>query len=125
MSNARNAYELVRANKLTACKRCGEGRLAWVQLKSGKWALTGTSIKRPVYSGENQHPEAPQGFVYANKLNFHNCHKSALLNLYAELNELKRQAYAQISSDGTITVLGVQQLERVFRHAEKFLLEAQ
>lgn len=79
MNPARNAYELVRVKSLAECKRCHRRNLAWVKLASGKWALTETTHMRPVYSGDNQHPEAPNGYVYANKLRFHRCGENELL----------------------------------------------
>src|SRR5258708_15838296 len=80
MNPIRNAVVLVLEKKLVSCKRCGCPRLAWIQLKSLRWVLCETSIKRPFYTGDNQTPEAQPGTVYANKTAIHDCGKLALSN---------------------------------------------
>lgn len=97
MNPARNAYEVIRESKLVTCKRCGETRLAWVKLASGKWALTQTTHRRPVYTGQNQHPEAQPGYVYANKLAFHSCNVNALLGVYEAIERDQRMAYLNLN----------------------------
>lgn len=98
MNPARNAYEMVRTRDLKSCNRCNESGLAWVKLKSGKFALVHTSALRPVWAGHNQRPEAPQGFVYANKLHFHHCNETRLLDLYRQLDDLKTDGYRNLNN---------------------------
>lgn len=105
MNPARNAYALIPTRKLVACKRCGEAALAWVKLASGKWALCHTSTTRPVYSGQYQAPESAPGMVYANKLRFHKCNESRLLDLYAVLDSLKADCY-RANNDAFLTKHG-------------------
>lgn len=96
---ARNAYEIVRIKQLKACNRCGEKNLAWVKLASGKWALCHTSTERPVYTGQNKTPEAAPGTVYANKLRFHRCNETRMLDAYAALDNLKADCYRALNQD--------------------------
>lgn len=129
MNPARNAYELVRANKLATCKRCGESSLAWVKLASGKWALVATCYKRPVYAGQNQHPTAPDGFVYANKLNFHRCNESRTVRMLSALDASKADCYRALTTGGAAGLIAtvnanpikfaetIDKLESIFRHA--------
>lgn len=69
-----NMITLVPTNKLVTCKRCTCPELAWVESKkTGKWYLVHTSGTRPCYRGENQAPEAPNGYRYAVKTAAHSC----------------------------------------------------
>jgi hypothetical protein len=64
-----NLIKSITARDLKTCSRCGCQNLAWVQYKSGKWGLVGTSTRRPYWQGEGV---APTG-LWLIKTSFHNC----------------------------------------------------